>query len=101
MVIATLSSDIQVNPDIGTRNKFMRQIGADNLDYPDERIKSFGEKNGITVIPLAPIFRDYAAKHGTFLHGFKNTKPGEGHWNQEGHRLAGETLAQSICAEYR
>ena len=40
----------------------------------------------------------YAEDHHVFLHGFKNTKTGEGHWNEQGHRLAGELIAARLCA---
>ena len=33
----------------------------------------------------------------TCLHGFDNAKPCGGHWNVEGHRLAGELIAEAIC----
>jgi hypothetical protein len=31
------------------------------------------------------------------FHGFPNTKPGEGHWNANGHRAAAERLAPWVC----
>ncbi len=31
------------------------------------------------------------------MHGFKNTAMGRGHWNEEGHRFAGEILVNEIC----
>ena len=50
---------------------------------------------------MAPRFTAYADEHKAFLHGFPNTAPATGHWNEQGHRLAGEILAQEMCAERR
>ena len=30
-------------------------------------------------------------------HGFANTKPGFGHWNEAGHALAAELIASQLC----
>jgi hypothetical protein len=34
-----------------------------------------------------------AQQHHVYLQGFKNTKVGKGHWNEQGHRLAGEMMS--------
>jgi hypothetical protein len=39
----------------------------------------------------------YAESHNVFLHGFPNTSPGQGHWNEEGHRLAAEICARELA----
>ena len=61
----------------------------DNLFYPDFRIKALGERRGFAVLNLAPPFQAYAESHHVFLHGFSNTRMGSGHWNENGHRYAG------------
>ncbi len=38
----------------------------------------------------------YAEQNKVFLHGF-GANIGNGHWNQLGHRLAGEWIAQKLC----
>jgi hypothetical protein len=47
---------------------------------------------------LAPAFQEYATKHQIFLHGFKDNL-GDDHWNQTGHRLAGNMLAEGLCGQ--
>jgi hypothetical protein len=32
-----------------------------------------------------------------YLHGFSNTILGFGHWNENGHELAGKLMAQQLC----
>ena len=95
--IVTLTDGIQVHPDLKKRQEFARQLGIADLFYPDERIKKVGEAAGIPVLNLAPPLAEYAARTGTFLHGFPNTRPGEGHWNAVGHREAARVLGGWLC----
>jgi hypothetical protein len=68
-----------------------------DLFYPDSRIEQLGRRAGFPVLNLAPQFQAYADQHHVFLHGFDNAKLGEGHWNEAGHRLAGELMAGRLC----
>jgi hypothetical protein len=95
--IVTLTDGIQVHPDVAKRQAFAQQLKIADLFYPDERIKRVGEAAGIPVLNLAPPLADYAARTGHFLHGFENTRPGEGHWNAEGHRVGAEVLGRWLC----
>ena len=45
---------------------------------------------------LAPEMQKYADDQKVFLHGF-GKDIGNGHWNSEGHRLAAELTAKSLC----
>ncbi|HCI04178.1 TPA: G-D-S-L family lipolytic protein, partial [Candidatus Peribacteria bacterium] len=83
-VIVTLTNGVQVKPE----NK------AD-LNYPERRIGKLGESINVPVITLAPKFLTYAKTNNTYLHGFDDS--GEGHWNVEGNRLAGELIAKEMC----
>jgi hypothetical protein len=97
-LVVTLSNGIQVNPDPALRSAYMRRMGVENLFYPDLRIKALGDRRGFAVLNLAPPFQAYAEQHHLFLHGFTNTRMGVGHWNETGHRCAGELIAQRLCA---
>jgi hypothetical protein len=92
----TLSNGIQVLPDPAARAAFMQRVGSTDILYPDKRLKSLGEREGVTVFNLAPDLQAYADEHKAFLHGF-GKELGNGHWNQLGHRVAGEFLAQKLC----
>ncbi|MFH2203856.1 MAG: SGNH/GDSL hydrolase family protein [Elusimicrobiota bacterium] len=76
----------------------VRPEGAQPLDYPNRRLLDLGRREGFPVVDLAPPLRDYAEKHKTFLHGFREQELGRGHWNALGHRLAGEEVARRLCA---
>jgi hypothetical protein len=95
-VVVTLSNGIQVHPDANARAAFMRRVGATDLFYPDKRIASLGEREGFTVFTLAPELQLYAERNKVFLHGF-GAEIGNGHWNTEGHRVAGELLTKKTC----
>ncbi len=92
--IVTLSSGEQVHPDPLVRKHFMNKQGISDLFYSDQRIKDLGEREGIPVMNLAPPLQDHSEKNQVFLHGFENTPEGKGHWNREGHRVAGRMIAR-------
>jgi hypothetical protein len=94
--VATLSNGIQVYPDPQARRAFAERLGVEDLFYPERRFRALGEREGFPVLNLAPELQLYADEHKVFLHGF-GRELGNGHWNEGGHRVAGETLAQNLC----
>ena len=94
--VATLSNGIQVYPDASARQAFARRLGVPDLFYAERRLSALGEREGFPVLNLAPGLQSYADEHKVFLHGF-GRELGNGHWNEEGHRVAGEMLAQWLC----
>jgi lysophospholipase L1-like esterase len=95
-LVVTVSNGIQVFPDPSARRAFERRVGAPDLFYAERRVRSVGEREGFPVVNLAPDLQRYADEHKVFLHGFDHDL-GNGHWNEEGHRVAGEMLAQKLC----
>lgn len=94
--VVTLSNGIQVYPDAPARQRFAQRLGVADLFYPERRFSSLGVREGFPVYNLAPDLQSYADEHKVFLHGF-GRDIGNGHWNEEGHRVAGELLAQKLC----
>jgi len=97
-LVVTLSNGPQVLPDPRAREYFMQRFGITDLFYPDNRIKALGEREGISVITLAPELQQYAQQNNMFLHGF-GSNIGNGHWNVEGNRVAGQLIAKKICED--
>jgi len=97
-LVVTLTNPIQVYPDASVRKRFMQRAGLVDLFYPDRRIKALGLREDFSVLNLAEDFQLYAEQHKVFLHGFE-PNPGGGHWNKEGHRLAGKTIAERLCRD--
>lgn len=99
-LVVTLSNGIQVYPDPAAREAFARRTGAADLFYPDLRVGAVGQREGFEVLTLAPALQAYADEHRAFLHGF-GPQLGNGHWNQLGHKVAGELIAEHLCAAPR
>jgi lysophospholipase L1-like esterase len=96
-VVVTGSNPIQVYPDPAARAAFLARLGPGaDLLYPDRRFAEFGRREGLTVFTLAPELQAHADRERVFLHGWAGDL-GNGHWNEEGHRLVGELLAQKLC----
>jgi hypothetical protein len=95
-IVVIGSAGIQVNPDAKARQGFMTRLGVTSLFYPNDRIQSLGNSKDFTVVNLAPTLLEYASKSGAYVHGAAATG-GRGHWNEVGHRLAGELLSDQIC----
>jgi hypothetical protein len=93
--VVSVAGGVEAHPDPSVRQVFMDHIGVKDLDYPHERVKTLGERNGFPVLNLAPVFRRRAERHRVFLYGFNGE--GRGHWNSEGHRVAGEIIAPNLC----
>jgi hypothetical protein len=95
LLVVTLSSSIQVDPDPTARVQLAKRLGVADLFYPDEHIAQLSQRENIPVLTLAPIFQQYAQEHHVQLHGFSGNK--QGHWNESAHQLGGELMARKIC----
>jgi len=96
LLVVTLANGIQDDPDRGARDRYAKFVGAVDLFYPDDHIRALGERDGFAVLNLAPAMQRYADETHLHLHGFANTRPGIGHWNANGHRVAGDLIAQRL-----
>ena len=89
-----------MDPDASKRLAFAKSLGVRDLFYPDHRLEGFCQSRHIPILLLAPYFQEYATQHQVYLHGFgKNL--GTGHWNQQGHRLAGQAIARWLCPQLK
>ena len=95
-LVVTVTSGPQVNPDPLARQAFMSRLKTQDLFYVERRIETVSQREHFPVLALAPVFVKYASDHQTALHGF-GAQLNLGHWNAEGHRLAGETIAETLC----
>jgi hypothetical protein len=97
-VVVSIPIGIQAYPDPAVRQQFVRKINVADLWYPDRRISAFSEREHVDAITLGQRFQSYAEQNGVYLYGFRNTRLGTGHLNENGHKLVGEALAQRLCA---
>ena len=99
-ILVTLSTPIQVYPDIDKIEKFKKENNIDDIFYPENRLDKFSQKNSIKFIQIAKKMREIALEKSIFFHGFNNTKMGTGHWNESGHKLASKLISEQICNFY-
>jgi hypothetical protein len=97
-LLVTLSNAIQVYPDQNVRQRFLEHVGADNIFYPNLRLKALAERQQIEFLDLAQPMQSYADQNKVFLHGF-GSDLGNGHWNARGHEVAAELIAQKLCGK--
>jgi hypothetical protein len=96
--VVTLTNGIQVDPQASHRIGYAKWLGVSDLFYSEHRLQSFCQSHHLPILPLGPYFQKYADQHQVYLHGFGKAL-GTGHWNQNGHRLAGQTIAQWLCPQ--
>jgi hypothetical protein len=90
--VVTLSRGIQVTPDTVEKRRFLQQLGAKDLYYPERRIADLGQREGIPVLNLAPSMAEEAERRHVYFHAHGDSL-GVGHWNVAGHQAAGERIA--------
>src|SRR5207237_8523982 len=96
LAVRTHSTRIPAYHEASARARFAQGLGVRDLFYAERRFRSLGEREGFAVYNLAPDLQLYADEHKVFLHGF-GRELGNGHWNEEGHRVAGELIEQNLC----
>ena len=96
--VVTATDGIQVDPKVANRVAFAKWLGVSDLYYTGHRLERFCQSHQIPILVLVPTFEEYASQHQVYLHGFGKTL-GAGHWNQNGHRLAGQTIAKWLCPQ--
>ncbi|SRR5579875_1404006 len=96
-LLVTLTNGIQVYPDPSVRAAYMRHLGVSNLFYADQRLHALGVREGFAVLNLGEPMQRWADEHHEFLHGFRNTQAGTGHWNAAGHLVGGTLIAERLC----
>jgi hypothetical protein len=96
-LLVVLSTPGTVYPDAQLSARYTARLGVDTLFYPEERLRRLGEQHAFKVLALAPEMQRRADATRVFLHGFANTRRGFGHWNEDGHALAAELIAERLC----
>ena len=92
---------IQAHPDRAQRERLQASLGVKDLLYPDRRLAALAEKQGFDAVTLAEGMLRTAQQKDAPLYGFPNTQLGFGHWNETGHRVAADLIAQSLCSSRR
>ncbi len=96
-MVATIPTSIQTHPEAGNRDELVKELGVDDLLFPDRQLAAFGEQGGYPVFPLVEDMQ--AAAGDRHFHGFANTAFGFGHMNAVGHGVMADLLAPKVCDE--
>jgi hypothetical protein len=97
--IFTVTRGIQVTPRRETKEAFLSRLGAKDLYYPERRLTEFGKREGVPVLTLAPAMAKQAEERQIFFHAHGDSL-GIGHWNEEGHRAAGDLIAPWLAGQF-
>ena len=90
-LLTTLSSAMEVNPDSPARRRLAEKYRISDLLQPDERVASWAAGAGVHDLSTVQPFQRYVQSQGASLYLSK------GHFSAEGHRLAGDLIANSLC----
>jgi hypothetical protein len=96
-LLLNVSIPIQVHPDAEVRTRFANELGVADLTYPNARIAALAARIRAPFLDTAPALGRHAQEQRQPVHGFDGR--GAGHWNEVGHRLAGELTAGKLCEE--
>lgn len=97
-ILAAIDTGMQVYPNQTARARYLESTGGRSLFYPDMRLRALGAREGFPVVSIAPAMQYAADADHVAFHGFPNTRPGTGHWNERGHCFGGAMIAEGIIA---
>jgi hypothetical protein len=100
LLVISFSSAIVVHPSPEVREQFEQHLQTVDVFYASRRLESFALREAMPLISLSEPFQQYAKTNQVYLHGFANTRLGEGHWNIQGHQLAAKLIAPALCSGY-
>ncbi|MEG4496833.1 SGNH/GDSL hydrolase family protein [Microcoleus sp. F10-C6] len=96
-LVVTIGDPMQVERDAKMREDFTKNNKIQDLFYPDKRLEKLGAREGFRVLNLAEQFQGYTEKYQVCAHGFENSVPCRGHWNELGHRLGSILINRNLC----
>ncbi len=97
--MAVIASPLQVHPDENKRKKKQEEFGVKDWFYVGNRLEKLGKIHDFLVWDLTKLFLSFSQENQVCLHGFEPAADCGGHWNAEGHRLAGEIISRNLCRE--
>ncbi len=93
MIIPTMH---QIHPDPKEHEAYRAKYKIESLEYADDRVEQHARANGIPVLRLSKPLLEEARRTGTYLAGFANTAPNDGHLNEQGHVMVARELVRAI-----
>ncbi len=95
LMIAGTGAQVHPNPLVPAA--FAARLGIPDLGYPLRRLLQSASSQQLPSVNLPLVMATEAERLGSPLHGFDNSIVGFGHWNADGHRVAGQAAADALC----
>ena len=96
LVVVILNNSVEVHPDPEVTASLAVKLGVSDLEEPQRQLTAIGDRHGFPVIRLLERMRDIARLDKVCFHGFPNSSPCAGHWNELGHETAGKLIAEDL-----
>jgi len=97
LLVMIMPTDIQINPDPAKQEAYRGKYHIESLEYADDRVEQFAREYGIPVLRLARPLVEEARRTGTYMAGFANTAPNDGHLNERGHAVVAREIVRAAC----
>jgi len=99
-LLGLISHPAQVTPNNMERSELLKRYNINDLWYRDREIISLGQEKGFDVISFGMEFEKQRSASNECFHGqFHNGAACDGHWNEHGHEVAAQILAQKLCLQ--
>jgi lysophospholipase L1-like esterase len=98
LLLMILPTGPQINPDPAARDSYRARFNIESLEYADDRIELVARNQGIPVLRVTKPLIDEAQLAGTYMAGFSNTAPNDGHLNERGHAVVARELVGALCS---
>lgn len=95
--MANVPHRFAVHPDQPLRLSEAARRAIPDFHYPERRLQSFAQANGIGYVELSEPLAAATAASGRSIEYFERIKRDGGHWNAYGHDLAGGLVADALC----
>ena len=95
--VVEMNNALQVDPNPDRIAATAKRLGVADLEEPDRRLARLAAERGFSFLSLTEPMRQVAQRDQIYFHGFANTSPGSGHWNEQGHNIAGKLIAAALC----
>ncbi|MDY6807071.1 MAG: SGNH/GDSL hydrolase family protein, partial [Cyanobacteriota bacterium] len=97
--MAVIASPLQVHPNEEKRRRKQEEFGVKDWFYVGNRLDKLGDRYDFPAWDLTEPFLSFSQEKQVCLHGFEPAADCGGHWNAEGHKLAGEIISRNVCGE--
>jgi len=97
LLVMIMPTDIQINPDPEKQGAYRAKYHIESLEYADDRVEHLAREHGFPVLRLTRPLVEEARRTGTYMAGFANTGPNDGHLNERGHAVVARELVRAAC----